>query len=548
MASTSASSIGVSKPVSKDPQPSVDRIDDLARRILSSDILLPKFQRDFVWDRPQILQLWDSVARGYPVGSILLWQSRQELASQNQIADLPIKGPRPDYPVNYLLDGQQRLSSICGAMFWNGKDPDSPWNIAYDLRETKFIHLDTLDDPPSHQIRVNKLADPAEFFKHVYGLDSLKSADRDQLKSRAEELFRRFKDYKIASVTLGDMLIEDVAPIFERINSQGTPLTIVDLMRAATWSPEFDLIDSIDAILSDLASKGFSEIDKKALLRNLNAATGGGFSADSISEHLRKHSAKQLKEGVQAIHTGYKKAVDFLSTQIKVPSARVIPYSNQFVVLSEAFRLIPNPSAAQYKAISEWFWRTSHSEYFSGWNTGMMSRDIAALQAFANGRTASIELDAQKPLPSIWASRAFRLNNAHSKLLAIVLGVHDPIDLLTIQAVDTSNALDWTNSKEFHHFFPREYLTKCGYTKNEVNALANIIFLTSASNKRISARAPSDYLKEVEAAAGAQLDEVLASNLITRDAFNAAKADDYKEFLKLRATEIDRRISGLANW
>src|SRR5690349_1178759 len=103
---------GPTAPVSKDPQPSVDRIDDLARRILSGDILLPKFQRSFVWDRRQILMLLDSVARGFPIGSVLLWQSRQELHNQNSIADLEINLPKPDYPVNYLLDGQQDRKSV----------------------------------------------------------------------------------------------------------------------------------------------------------------------------------------------------------------------------------------------------------------------------------------------------------------------------------------------------------------------------------------------------------------------------------------------------
>jgi hypothetical protein len=124
---------GPTAPVPKDPQPTVDRIDELARRILVGDILLPKFQRAFVWEKKQILRLLDSVNRGYPIGSVLLWQSRQELRSENSLADLPIKLPKPDYPVNYLLDGQQRLSTICGAMYWHRKDPFSDWNIAYDL-------------------------------------------------------------------------------------------------------------------------------------------------------------------------------------------------------------------------------------------------------------------------------------------------------------------------------------------------------------------------------------------------------------------------------
>jgi uncharacterized protein with ParB-like and HNH nuclease domain len=67
-----ASSIsGPTAPVPKDPQPSVDRIDSLATRILNGDILLPKFQRSFVWERPQIISLLDSVSRGYPIGSVL---------------------------------------------------------------------------------------------------------------------------------------------------------------------------------------------------------------------------------------------------------------------------------------------------------------------------------------------------------------------------------------------------------------------------------------------------------------------------------------------
>src|SRR5262245_5361569 len=126
---------GPTAPMPKDPQPTVDRIEELARRIRSGDILLPKFQRDFVWDRSQVRDLLDSIVRKYPIGSVLLWQSRQELRSENRIADLEIQLPKPDYPVNYLLDGQQRLSTICGSLYWDGRDPQSVWNIAYDLRK-----------------------------------------------------------------------------------------------------------------------------------------------------------------------------------------------------------------------------------------------------------------------------------------------------------------------------------------------------------------------------------------------------------------------------
>lgn len=528
---------GPTAPVPKDPQPSVDRIDDLARRILSGDILLPKFQREFVWERPQILTLWDSIAKGFPMGSILLWQSRQELRSESQIADLPIALPRPDYPVNYLLDGQQRLSSICGAMYWQGPDPTSRWNIAYDLRTRTFLHLEALDDPALHQIRVNKLADPAAYFKHVSALDSSGASDRTQLKQTADEFFRRFKDYKIASVTLGDMDIKDVAPVFERINSQGTPLTIVDLMRAATWSPEFDLVDSIDAILEELAEKNFSNVDRKVVLRNVSAAAGGGFSIESI-DSLRKLPAPDLRAAAEKAREAYKRAVDFLATQVGVPNYDILPYSNELTEAVEIFRVLPTPTADQYRAIRHWFWRVAVSGYFAGWNTAAMAEDLRSIHAFAAGTAPEISANVALPDVSVWKSRAFRANNAHSKIFTIVLAHHAPVDLLTGQRIDVASALAWTNQKEFHHLFPREFLRAKKEPSGRINALANVVLLTSASNKTISDKAPSEYLKDVVAAAGSHLDEWLKSNLISRAAFEAAMRDDFDTFLDERAKAI----------
>lgn len=538
---------GPTAPVPKDPQPSVDRIDELARRILNGDILLPKFQRSFVWEKPQILKLLDSVARGYPIGGVLLWQSTQELRSEKTIAELEIELPRAGYPVNYLLDGQQRLSAICGALFWRGSNPTSRWNLVYNLRDKEFSHLDTLDDPPLHLVRLNKLADATEYFKHVASLDTLSAPDKAALKVAAEALFQRFKDYKIATVTLGDMSIEDVAPIFERINSSGTPLTIVDLMRAATWSMDFDLIDSIEAILNELYEKGFEEIDKKVVLRNLSAATGGGFSAGSIDQ-LRNRSVDALKQAVTDTTEAYKRMVDFLANTLKLPNSAIVPYANQLTVLAEVFRSIKRPTASQFDEMQVWFWRTSLSGYFGGWNTGMMGADHRAVQAFANGSSVELYVNVIAPPPAIWIQRQFRMNNAHAKLLGIVLAYHSPIDILTGQPVDVGHALSWTNAKEYHHFFPDAYLKQRGVSGERINSLANLIMLSSASNKTITNRAPSDYLRDVQAAAGGQLEKWLASNLISTEAYQAALIDDYDTFLKERARTIHDAVTSLAKW
>lgn len=538
---------GPTAPIPKDPQPTVDRIDDLARRILSGDILLPKFQRNFVWEKHQIIKLLDSVYKNYPIGSVLLWQSRLELRSENKIADLEIDLPKPDYPVNYLLDGQQRLSTICGAMFWDGQDAQSFWNIVFDLRKEEFSHVQTLDDLPLHQIRLNKLGNASSFYKHVAALDSLGVKDVTLLKDTADRLFNRFKDYKIASVTLGDMSIDDVAPIFERINSTGTRLTIVDLMRAATWSQEFDLVETIDQILMELAVKDFGGIEKKTILRNMSAASSGGFAIENIN-NLRNKTIEQLKAAARETMEASKKSVDYLKQQIRIPSDSVIPYLNQFVVLTEIFRRIERPNQNQYKEITKWFWRSSLSGYFAGWNTGMMNNDLREVIRFVQEEADEINIYDAKPSQEIWKRRTFRSNNAHSKLFAILLAYQHPIDLLTGQKIDTEKALSWINQKEFHHFFPQAFLKQKGYNSNEINCLANIVYLSSSSNKQISDKSPAEYLKEVEKEGGANLSKVLESNIIPLEAFNAAKNNDFESFLNIRAKAIHEKILSHAKW
>lgn len=544
---SAAAQVASSSLPSRAPEPTVDRIEELAGRILRGDILLPKFQRDFVWEKHQIIDLLDSIANNYPIGSVLLWRSREHLKSERNIADLEIAQTQTGYPVNYLLDGQQRLSTICGALYWKGTEANSRWNLAYDLRTKTFLHLDTLDDPPLHQIRLNKIIDPSAYFLHVSSLKTLNASDVDALETRAKDLFDRFKDYKIATVTLHEMSIEAVAPIFERINSRGTPLTIVDLMRAATWSESFDLIDAITGINDELSNKYFGGIERKAILRSISAAAGGGFSEASI-DGLRKHSPQQLEASVASTKEAYTRAVDFMATELHIPSDKQVPYVNQVVVLAEAFRLIKHLTPSQLAAVRQWFWRTAVAGYFGGWNTGNMSSDQKAVRSFAEGKSKEIESAVQNPGVGIWMSQQFRSNAAHSKILILLLAFSEPLDLLTSQKIDTGDALFHGNNKEFHHFFPRDYLKSKDFPARKVNVLSNFVMLTAASNKRITNRAPSDYLKEVEKAHGPKLEKVLSSNLITVAAFEAAMKDDYDTFLAERATAITTAVSKLTGW
>lgn len=524
----------VKKP--RDPKPSPERIIQLANRVLTGDIILPEFQRPFVWNRRQILDLLDSIYRNYPIGSLLVWESRQKLASKRTIADLPVAERSESYPANYLLDGQQRLSTICGAIYWTPGDPKSVWNVYFDLKTEKFGHAEVIDELPVHQIPLRRLANASDFYKKLAPVE-----DKEQ-RDRADLLFNRFVDYQVALVTLGDMSIEDVAPVFERINSTGTRLTIYDLMRAATWSPEFDLGKTVDNIKAALAPKRYHTLDNKTFLRILGAAAGGDFSKQSI-DALRELTKDQLSASAEEVRKAALRAADFLSTEISAPRAESLPYANQFVVLCEVFRLIPVPTAAQLAEIKRWFWRTTVSGYFGGWNTGQMAHDADAIREFAAGTEDSLSEGGVMPTSALWKVKPFRSNSAASKMLGLMLAHENPRDLINGQKIDVDKSLAWSNDKEYHHFFPQQFLARAGVKPNLANAVGNIVLLTSSSNIAILDKAPSVYLKKIIEDSGRdELVKRLESNLVPEAALDAALNDDYADFLRLRAEYLHDHV------
>ncbi|MFI9488061.1 DUF262 domain-containing protein [Promicromonospora sp. NPDC052451] len=525
-----------------DPKPTSERITKLAERVLDGDIALPEFQRPFVWKRPQILQLLDSIYKNYPIGSLLVWESRQDLKSKRSIADLDV-GPRSaEYPVNYLLDGQQRLSTICGALNWTPGEAKSVWNVYFNLATASFHHADSVEELPITQIPLRLLKSPSEFFSRTSAIET------DGLQRRAKFLFDRFTDYQVPLVTLGDMSIRDVAPVFERINSTGTRLTIFDLMRAATWSTSFDLGKSLGSIKAGLEPKRFNSIEDKTLLRALAAAAGKDFSADSIDQ-LRDASEENLNEASTELGRASELAADFLSTEVGVPRAEALPYTNQFAVLAELFRALPQPNATQLAAIRHWFWRTTLSTYFAGWNNSQMATDARVVREFADGTRAELDHAWVVPTRTLWKNRPFRSNSAVSKMLGLMLGAAKPRDLISGQVIDVDKSLAWSNDKEFHHFFPQQFLSSTGRDVSEINAVANIVLLTSASNINISNKAPSQYLGEIIANVGRdKVVELLATCLVSEAALDAALVDDFDLFLEERSKTLHEHVQALCDW
>jgi uncharacterized protein with ParB-like and HNH nuclease domain len=97
------------------PKPDSKNYSDLISEIQKGIIKIPKFQRDFVWSIEKTANLLDSILKGYPIGTFILWQTDERINDIKNVGNLEIP-PTPDgTKVQYVLDGQQRITSLYAA-------------------------------------------------------------------------------------------------------------------------------------------------------------------------------------------------------------------------------------------------------------------------------------------------------------------------------------------------------------------------------------------------------------------------------------------------
>lgn len=499
---------------SKDPKPEISRLEELALSVRAGEIKLPKFQRPFVWQRADMLKLLDSIYRGYPIGSLLIWHSSQRLTSERNIAGLEVGADKPgSFPTLYLLDGQQRLTTLCGALFWDGSNPGSIWDIHFDLESEQFVHPKDVNQIGLFPL--NRLIGTSDFIRQCMKFEH--HPRRDKYVATSEKLLRAIKDYKVAVVKIGDMTVEEVAPIFERINSTGRKLTMVDLMMAATWSNGFDLTSEIDRIRQAGCAQGFSDISDGLILRSISAAANLGINKADI-QGLRTKSADVLKSAATETLRALPEALKFLKEYLSIEDLNYLAYGLQLTYLVEIFRLcIPTPT--QKAHLVRWFWFTSATKYYSGANTGQNSLDIFTARAFAKGECDEMFAAKDIDITALLFDK-FNLRNASSTTFAALLNAQKPQVTLTGLPLDGGH-LRLKSSRYFAAFSP--------------SVLWNLNI----------ARVIHPYSEEI----GAEGTLVPDRHLLTNAAIRAALENDVVAFVQCRANLVSeqiRRLTGCA--
>ena len=360
---------------------------------------IPEFQRPAVWNDDQRLRLLDSIVKGLPIGSLLVWRSAtHDLVTYRELAGVPLPAAKAGDKYTYLLDGHQRMTTLFGALV----QPRAPrsgrlarsWPLYYVLGsgESPAFRLPSRSTPPMEWLPLDLLFDNKALY---HFRDILFKNGRDDLADEAERVANTFKDYIIPVVPLVTDDLDIATDAFVRINSQGKRMTEAHMLRALTYlKNDIDTDRGFKEIKRSFASSGWGGIPDKTLVAALKAAFGLGVYTASVTELTTalKATPTAIKRLQQALHEATK-----LLRSFGVAGWGSLPYAYQLVTLTVlAFRR-PDSLIDREALLQNWFWRTSYGEYYTGQTGEQIGRDIEILDSAMAGEDPQIARGAEVP-------------------------------------------------------------------------------------------------------------------------------------------------------
>ena len=448
---------------STDVSPEILHVGKLLDKLAEGRIRIPRFQRPFVWRPEQMCDLLDSIQHRFPIGSILIWETDRRMESHRHIGPIEVGEP-PDERIAYVLDGQQRLTTLLGALRLSvDYTGDWEWRIFYDLEKGIFYHPRS-KDPKLHDLPVRALLGTFDFLaecrKIVEVFKSTESGDRAALLvEAAERVADVFRNYQVPMIRITDADLQAAVKIFARLNTRGRRMTPDQMVSALTYSEEsgeqgFHLASEIDRVLEGLADQGFGDLDRVAVLRAvLAAAERDIYDTDWTNVVEDGKPGTDLREPLAACEQGLGRAVEFLRDE-GVTSDRLLPYALQMVLLAEFFRNCPNPSPEVTAVLQRWFWVSSFTGWFATFNSSQAKIAVEEMRQLARGQIQEIEtvgMDAPAlPFPSRFDGRSARVRAFLLYLMSL-----NPLSLDTGEPLNAGQVLSQLGPKALRYILRR---------------------------------------------------------------------------------------------
>jgi hypothetical protein len=466
------------------------QVGELMRQISRTEIRLPELQRSYVWRPTQVAKLVDSLYRGFPFGSLLFWQSDEAPVTRAMAVaatEAPIKPPL------YLLDGQQRLTSLY-RVFNNHIDAQ----IVFHVEKERFQNQSaaTLADP--NWIKVHTLIRGDEPL--ITLMQQLRDAgcglaaiDIERRLAKVRQLENRTFHVEI----LRESSYQEVTEIFVRVNSAGRHLSRADLAMSTLSAKWPGVLDEFQKEAAHWLRVGYGEIDVEFLTRAFAGALfGGGMSSWSVNDLSRVVEA-DLALAWKTVQRGLHDVVDLFKANLRLPRSQPLPSLTALIPLIVLYGERPNEPVDRATADAVLYWfliATVRARYSTSSDTNL-TRDIQAVRKPDPVRELLRNLGVLQAMPTITVdSLAGRSKES-------------PYFFLSLLVAQRNGARDWWYAHEimsggrddhqlqYHHVHPVATLDQ--YDKGEINDLANLAFISRKANLRISDRSPAEYFPSI---------------------------------------------------
>ncbi|MBL0867191.1 DUF262 domain-containing protein [Pectobacterium carotovorum] len=310
--------------------PEVMFIDDLVSNIENGKIVLPEFQRPYVWKEKDIKYLFDSIYKGYPIGSILLWNGGgKDIPTPNYVGGRAVSLSSGDK--YYIVDGQQRLTTLFCCLSDDIYDEDGKWDLYFNLKEDLFTYSLGNKGDNSHLISIKSLRKTTSFLKEARRIID-KTSD-DSLIEKAEFLADKIRKYKMAVIKLDGGDLSEVVEVFSRLNSMGKNIGQQDLVYALTYDGNSDggINKFIDDVRSCFKSHFIDENNKNEVYLQL-IKTAIGFEVydqdrNKIVEKLKTINTKNPNE-LNEILSSLDDTLRFFVDEMLINKFSLLPYTN----------------------------------------------------------------------------------------------------------------------------------------------------------------------------------------------------------------------------
>lgn len=341
-----------------EPSARTYQLANLVSLVRDGMVRVPHFQRGLRWKRSDAVALIDSVLRGFPIGSLLLWR-RAAPAESLRLGQVGIEAPARSDAL-YVVDGQQRITT-----FLNVLDPEvglsGDFALVYDLKQRPFrVRPRGRHEPEEHAIALPVLFELTKLLRWVS--DHPAHADDIDEINRATQRLREFHVPAYEVRSQDDRVLRE---IYDRMNNSGKRLSRAEAFWGlyAPSDVEATTLDSIQEHVE--TSMGWGRLDANTVLYAFLARRGPDTTRD-IHLEFRQDRRKSLDfpaEDREHAHAqalaAMERAIEFLRTEVGVPHFTFLAYRYLLVVLTRFFAHFLDTHERNRMLLRRWYWRSA---------------------------------------------------------------------------------------------------------------------------------------------------------------------------------------------